>query len=714
MATDKMSQERLEQILKDLEWEGEWRSEADRAAAYYDGNQLSSTVLGQMRDRGLPPLIRNLVGPTIDLVLGIEAKAKRDWQVMAHGIEEENVDIGLAMGAELSRAETSSGADLAISDAFASSVKSGIGWVEVARESNPFRPKYRVRNVHRREVYWDFRAKETDLSDARYLVRKQWIDEDVAILFFPRKATLIRNATARWADWDEISISAGDIDLAASLSAEQRSTIEETEWRDTDRKRVCIYEVWYRHWRAAPVIVFPSGEVLEFDENNPAHLYAVASNNVQVSKAVFPKVRLSWWCGPHFLEDVPSPYPHGYFPYVPFWAYREDVSGVPYGLIRRMMSPQDEINARLAKMMWLLTAKRVIADSDAADMPWHEVIEEAARPDSVILMNPNRKNKNADALRIESDFALSQQQFNVLQDATKAIQDAAGVYQSMLGKSEYAGQSGIAISNLVEQGSTTLAELTDNYQYARKLVGTLLLSLVKEDIGANPYTISVDFNGTKRAITLNEQIVGPDGQASLTNDLAHTQLSVEVEDVPDTPTFRMQQLQMLTEVTKSLPPEMQVLLADFMVRSTDLPNRHEIADRIANALGLGGQNQEGNVNSPEAQAAAQEQAMMEMQQQQMSLQMAKQQAEVEKAQAEVEATRLKTQQAMANEAMKAQMMQQKLVHAEDTHQLTMDEKASGMVRAAEASTQDALIKQGRFVTDQAAKKAATRSAKPKK
>ena len=708
MTTERLSQEKLEQILQDLEWEGEWREEADRAAAYYDGSQLSSAQLGQMRERGLAPLIRNLVGPTIDLVLGIEAKSKRDWQVRAEGQEEENVDLALGMSAELMRAERTSNADIAISDAFASSVKTGVGWVEVARESDPFRPPYRVQNVHRREIYWDFRAKAIDLSDARYLVRKQWVDEDVAILFFPNKKTLIENATARWADWDEISISTGGLDLASSHETEQRSTIEETEWRDTDRKRVCLYEVWYRHWRTAPVLSFPSGEVLEFDATNEAHVYAVASGEVRISKAAFPKIRLSWWCGPHFLNDVPSPYPHGHFPYVPFWAYREDVSGVPYGLVRRMMSPQDEINARLSKMMWLLSAKRIVADSDAVDQPWHEVIEEAARPDSVILMNPNRKNKTADALRVETDFALSQQQFNVLQDATKAIQDAAGVYQSMLGKSEYAGQSGLAINSLIEQGSTTLAEITDNYQHARKHVGTLLLSLVKEDIGARPHRVMIEKNGVKRPVVLNQP--GEDDPSLLTNDVAHTQLAIEIQDVPDTPTFRMQQLQMLTEITKSLPPEMQVLLADFMVRSTDLPHRHEIADRITQALGFG--QEEGEVDPEQAQAQAQEQALADMQQQQMQLQLAKDQALAEKAQAEAEAVRLKTQQTLANEAAKAQMLQQKMIHAEDDHQQDMDARAVASVREAETAAQDALIKEGKFNMDAEAKKAANRVKKP--
>lgn len=687
MDTEKLSQDDLETLLKDLRWESEWRAEADRASDYYDGNQLTSTVLSQMKDRNLAPLIRNLIGPTVDLVLGIEAKAKRDWKIVAD--QEDAVDTADALSAKMKQAERLSQADRACSDAYASEIKTGIGWCEVAREANPFRSPYRVNAVHRREIFWDFRAKEPDLADARYLVRKRWMDEDIVLLHFPDKAKLIKKAMSRWADWDEVSTTEPILDLARSYDVELRSSLEEAEWRDVDRKRVCLYEVWYRHWQAKPVMVMPSGQVMELDERNPAHLQAVALGMVRVQKAVFPKVRLAWWAGPHLLADVPSPYLHGYFPYVPFWGYREDNTGVPYGMIRRMMSPQDEINARLAKMMWLLSGKRIIADSDAVDMTWAEVAEEAARPDAVILMNPNRKNKNADALRIETDFQLSQQQFSVLQDATKAIQDAAGVYQSMLGKSEYSGQSGTAISNLVEQGSTTLAEINDNYRFARRQVGVLLLSLVLEDIGSDPHSVVIQGNGTRRTVVLNEQTQDEHGFIYKTNDVVNTQMRVELEDVPDTPSYRAQQFQMMVELAKSMPPELQPLLADFMIRASDLPFRHEVADRITKALGLD-QQQDPNAPPQQDPAAMQEQALMQMQQQEMQLKLEEQAAKVQKAQAEaqkaqvsIQAAQNKAAQDAAASATKTQMLQQKMAHADDAHTASLDEQALAMVQQAQ-------------------------------
>lgn len=42
-----------------------------------------------------------------------------------------------------------------------------------------------------------------------------------------------------------------------------------------------------------------------------------------------------------------------------------------------MLDPQDEYNARRAKLMWLLSAKRVFADSDALDENYNTIADVA-------------------------------------------------------------------------------------------------------------------------------------------------------------------------------------------------------------------------------------------------------------------------------------------------------------------------------------------------
>jgi hypothetical protein len=542
-----------------------------------------------MQRLGMAPLIRNLIRPTIDVALGMEAKTRSDWRVQAD--DDKNQDVAEAMSVKLKEAERESRADRACSDAYAGQLKNGISWVEVSREMDPFRYPYRVNAVSRREIFWDWRAKDPDLRDARYLVRRRWQDVDVLELMFPDDLDLIQGLGWSKANWDTPLTDFPAIQGRTWLY-ERDVTIPESDWRDSTRKRLCLYEVWYRVWTRGYVVRTPDGRTVEVDLSNPRHAQAIAGGMIEPIPAIFPKMRLSWWIGPHRIADMPTPYKHQNFPYIPFWGYREDLTQIPYGLIRSMRSPQDEINARLSKMMWLLSAKRVTASATAVD-DIDEVRREVARPDAFIVLSKTF-NPNKDTFKVESDFQLSAQQFEVMKDASDAIQRTAGIYQAMLGDKQPGGAtSGIAINSLVEQGTTTLAEINDNYRFARRLVGEMLVELIREDLGREPAVVNVDekFGNKKRTITLNNPVT-KNGVQMLDNDVQRSLVKVALEDVPSTPTYRAQQLLMLTEMTKSMPPQIQAFVVPFILESSEMPHRREIADQVRKALGIESGNQE--------------------------------------------------------------------------------------------------------------------------
>ena len=163
---------------------------------------------------------------------------------------------------------------------------------------------------------------------------------------------------------------------------------------------------------------------------------------------------------------------------MPFFGYREDLTNVPYGLIRAMISPQQEINARKSKMLWSLNSRRVVADSDAV-LDHGRTMQEVARPEAYVIMNANRKPSST--FRVEPGADLAAQQFQVMQEAKQEISEASGIHKSMQGQQSGA-TSGLAINSLVEQGLNTLAEINDNFRYARRLVGEMLFELVKQNL----------------------------------------------------------------------------------------------------------------------------------------------------------------------------------------------------------------------------------------
>lgn len=588
---DGMNIHELESFLIETRDEPRWRKNADKCVDYYDNQQLDNDVLADMKERGIPPLIINLIMPTINTVLGMEAKARTDWRVDFD--DEQFEDVAHALNKKLVEAERMTFADNAMSDAYAGQLKAGLGWIEVGRNPDPFEFPYRVSSVHRREIWWDWRKR--DPKQWRYLIRKQWFDADQLIFAFPKMKDIIGYSMAKWGAWNFFAERLDDkTGLGQAFDIERAFTLEEQDWRDTERRRAIVFEVWYRKWIRGWVARLANGQAIELDvEKNPRHALAVATGAVQPFSAIYPQVRQAIYIGPHRVLDRKTPFPHRDFPYIPFFGFREDLSNTPYGLIRTMISPQDEINARRSKMLALMSSRRVQMDSDAVYEDYNtleDVAEEASRHDSVIVTNPGRKNVGNKGVLIEDNRDLSAQQFEVLQESKNNIHDVSGVFPPMAGDSR-GGLSGIAVNALVEQGTQTLAEVNDNYTFSRRKVGEQLLELIKAD-SLHPHTVALGEGKSKRVIHLNssqplvdEQL--PEGETEGTaNDVAGAQLKVVLEDVPSTPTYRQQQLAQLTEVTKSLPPNMQQFVIDFVIEATDLPDRKKIAQRIRTALNI--------------------------------------------------------------------------------------------------------------------------------
>ncbi len=569
------------QWVQECQDQPDWRVKADREADYYDGNQLDSEVMKKARERGLPPAIEPLIGPTIDSVLGMEAKTRTDWRVVPDG-DKQSDDVADALNHRLNQAERHSKADNACSDAYASQIKVGLGWVEVSRDQNPFNYPYICGEVHRNEIWWDWKAKP-DMSDARYLIRRKWMHRKQAALMIPAQAELIEHAGAGWQQFDPGMLGlegGGSTGLSSAWADERGWSIEEQHWRDIHNQQVCLFEVWYRDWQRVLVIKSPDGRVVEYDDKNILHLQAVALGMVEVVSAIIGKVRLAWYMGPHKLADMKSPYKHNKFPYVPFWGKREDRTGVPYGLIRGMIYLQDEVNARIARMQWGLSATRTTRTDGAVLDDDDTFRDEVGRPDADIVLDPEAMRQGG-VFKVERDFDLNRQQYERLVDAREGIKRVGGVSDTFMGASK--GNSGVADAQLLEQSNQMLAEINDNFKTARQAVGDLLLSLIIEDMTGKQEDVFIDGQSLKddRTVSLNVPMTDEaTGIQYLDNDIERTKLKVTLSDVASTPSFRAQQLAVMGEAFKSAPPEYQKVMMPHLFSLMDVPNKKEIIEAI--------------------------------------------------------------------------------------------------------------------------------------
>lgn len=583
MQQQELTKEEYDDIFREIEDQPRWRAVADKEADYADGNQLDSDLLKRQAELGIPPAIEDLIGPALLSIQGYEATIRTDWRVTPNG-DPGGQDVADAINFKLNQAERESKADRACSDAFETQIACGIGWVEVARESDPFKFPYRCKKIHRNEIHWDMKATEPDLSDARWLRRQRWLAPERIALVFPEKKDLIMAAGKHGSNWwmEETLITEGgdSTGLENSWNEGRSWTMQEDRWYNPNSKELCVAEIWYRRWVRVPVIKTPNGRVVEFDESNLQHAIAVASGAAEVIQATIARVRRAYWLGPHKLHDGPTPYSHRHFPYVPFWGFIEDQTGIPYGYVRSMKYAQDSLNSGLSKLRWGMSVVRVERTKGAVAMTDAQLRNQIARPDADIVLDDAHMSRPGAKFEVKRDYQLTDQHYQMLNDNRASIERVSGITAGFGGKQGTA-TSGLQEQTQVEQSNQALGRIMDNFREARSLVGELLMSMIIRDIGEKQTEVIIEGDAitADRQVTLNAPEVDPaTGTHYLSNDINRTRLMVSLEDVPSTNSYRAQQLQALTEAIKPLPAEYLSAAIPFLTQLMDVPFKRDLVE----------------------------------------------------------------------------------------------------------------------------------------
>ncbi len=568
----------------------QWRRDSAKAIEYWDGNQFDSQLAQQFRKRGLPMIAHNCIKRWINSVVGMMERNQTDGIVR---IEDNRFEaLGTALSQKLKESERMTMADRACLDAADFAFKGGIGWVEVGENSDPFQYKDRVEVMPWREMQWDMSAKKADLSDSTWFSRTRKYKRDALMAAFPQFAGMI-------------ALAGTDNDIVSWFEPE-RLEREEYSRRDVSRwstftsaaDEVTVSEFRYRVYVSGYVVQTPGGPVI-FDETNEAHLQAYYSGQVQPEACIYQRVRQAYWLGPHCMVDRWSVVPNNEVGWVSTICYIEDQTGVPYGLIRDMISLQDEINATKGKMHWSMDSTTIIGDADRV-LDWEDAREAVNRRDGVILLNPRARDGR---FELDRHQGITQWQFQAYQDAVSKIGYVHGLDAPIAGSTSSSGQSGKSQQIQIDQSVTCVGKPMAHCREARRKVLDLLLN---QQIARmkNPEELSYKgHDGTKQSISINVPVQLADG-SEMNLTLSAIKRQVVLDETPSTPTYRSQQFLQIVDTLRSMPEQAQNLLIPAMFEMSDLPNKQVYADMARKMLGLGGD------KTPEEQQADKDQAEM--------------------------------------------------------------------------------------------------------
>jgi len=601
---------------QELERQGPNRAMQALDAAYYDNDQWSDEAREELDKRGQAAIAYNVIAQTCNWVIGSEKRGRTDFKVLPRGKEDakaaESKTKFLKYLSDVNRDPFHK------SSAFEDMVKVGVGWLERGAQDADDEEVIYCRTESWRNMLFDSTDRSLDGKGMRYVIRSRWVDEDIAIAYFPDRQAAICNSITSATTVGSYDMLDGDIAMDQA-EYEREDTIGSTANISVRRKRVRLIEIWYRMPKMMEKM---SGGMFHgdvYDKDNADHKAQIMAGAARVNRKLEMRVHVAVMTTTALLYNDASPYKHNRFPFTPVWGYRRDDNGLPYGIIRGLRDIQDDINKRASKALAILSSNKVIMDTGALPDDWtlDDFAAEVARPDAIIQKNAGKE------MKLDVDRDLAPAHLELMSRNIQMVQQVGGVTDEQMGKSTNA-TSGKAILARQEQGSLATAKLFDNQRLATQLDGEITLSLVEQYVTEQKEFRITNQRGTPEFVTMNDGL--PE------NDITRAKADFVISEADWRATMRQAASEQLTDMIKNLDPQVSLVLLDLVVDSMDIENRDEMVKRIRGINGMKDPDQ--TEPTPEDIAAQQAKQAQDAQQQQLvQLQMEEQQAKTDLAKA---------------------------------------------------------------------------------
>lgn len=492
------------------------RQFSERDRDYYDNIQWTDEEIAILKKRKQPIVTANKIKGKIDYLVGHEIRTRTDPKAFPRTPKEEQAanaaTDALRYVSDASRfAQTKTKVwENVLIEGFGGCIvrcKHGKTKVEITPQWIPWDRLFR-----------DPHSRERDFSDATYKGIVTWMDYD--------------DALRKWPDASE----ALEVTLSQSNSQTYDDRPKHRIWADGKRKRVRVVEIYYRHdgvwWQA----FFTEGGLLS--GNEPCEYLD------QDSEPECPLILTGGYCN------------------------RENER---YGVVRTLISLQDEMNKRRSKALHLLSVRQVIAEKGATDNV-ARAKSELAKPDGYIEVVPGMR------FEIAETADLAQGQFQLLALTNQEMQEQ-GANAALLGKDQNA-PSGRAILANQQGGQTELAPLLDGLRDWQRRVMEQCWNRIRQYWTAETWIRVTDDENNLKWVGLNvpqvaQTAYGPQ-QVGVDNAVAELMVDITIEEAPDTANIQAEQFEQLTQMVTAgiqIPP-------DVVIEASSLRNKDALLERI--------------------------------------------------------------------------------------------------------------------------------------
>lgn len=535
----------------------EARRDSERDRDYVDNKQLTSAEISELEKRGQPPVIDNRIKTKIDYLVGLEkqqrVKPKAFPRTPKHEADADGATEALRYVSEEQDYESKR------SGVWRNMLVEGAGGlgVSVAKAIDyGGRPgiEIRLRKAPWDRMFWDPHSSEPDFSDAGYLGIVTWMDYDDALALY------------------KDSPDAADI-LDTTLQSAPSETYDDkpkfSHWADKKRKRVRICGIWVKR-------------------------------NEQFYFAEYTKGGI--------LKAGPSPYQTDQGESDGEWVFQSayvDRDNNRYGLVREMITLQDEINKRRSKGLHLLNTSQVVYEDGAVE-DINEFHKQSVRPDGKLKVNPDALKDKRIEFRTRDDLAVAH--FQLLQEAKNAI-DLKGPNATEMGDKAGAGgsssASGRAILASQQGGMIQIGDLMDGLRHLDKRVFRKVWWRIRQYWTAEKWIRVTDDEQNVKWLGLNispEQMQqmqmmmqqSPENAekiAGLVGSVAELDCDIIIDDAPDSLTPQGEQFENMVKL-KQFDKDNELPLRSLIRAMPNLKDKQAILKEIDERKEQGAQAQQ--------------------------------------------------------------------------------------------------------------------------
>lgn len=621
------------------------RAEMAIDADFYDGLQWTEEDAREVESRGQAPLVFNETKVSLDWIIGAEKRTRVDWRVLPR--EESDQQGATIRSKVLKYLSDVNRTPYMRSKAFAEAAICGLSYLEDGLSSEATDDILYSGAESWRNVLHDSYHKLPDGRDMRYLFRWKFLDLDVAQKMWPEFAdhleSMAQGADQLAADEDDQLWYLGENirdpqnNGRSSYTRHLASTGSSVQ---SDRRRVKVYEAWYKEPIDAKVLMGGPYAGDLYDPNLPAHADSVAAGESDVVDSIILRAHVAYMTDGKLLRFAESPFRHNGFSLTPVYCFRRGRDGMPYGFVRNMRDSQMDLNKRMSKALFVLSVNQLIVDKDTFSdqkdgYTLQDALDNVANPQGYFV-----KNHRDATLEIRRDYAEFQGQTELLNLDRMFLQAVSGVTADNLGRVTNA-VSGRAIEARQDQGSLTTNGIFDNYRLAISVSGSKALSNCEKF-----YTLPKVIRLTEAApgeaqpkidwVRINQPELQPDGSVRFLNDMSASRADFIVDEQDYRATMRQAMFDQLIEMLKivaPVAPQMAVGLLDLVVDANDFPGKEAFIQRIKMLLA----EIRGEAKSPEQKAAEAE--ALELQKRAAAAKIAKDEADADLKDAQADTSR---------------------------------------------------------------------------